>query len=247
MYIVAICDDEVELGTELEKALSSILKKLKVEFEIDVYITGEGICEAIRSGAYYDLIFLDINFAVSEFSGIEVGEFIRDSCQNNRSAIVYMSWEKNYAMQLFKIRPMDFLIKPLNNDEIESTVKTFLRLSSDWSKDFTYRRGNFTSKLQVKEIMYFESQKKKIIIHLAQGGREEFFGSLKKVYKEQLERLDFLFVSNLFAVNFDYITSMNYKELFVTENPMAIPISPKKREWIREKYFEMVKRREKSV
>ena len=247
MYTIAICDDETKLGKELEEALCGAFEKLNIECEIDVYLTGEEICEKIRVGLHYDLIFLDINFGNSDFSGINVGEFIRDSCQNNKTSIVYMSWEKSYALKLFKIRPLDFLIKPLNNDEIENTVKTFLRLSKDWSKDFTYKKGHFTWRVQVADIMYFESQKRKVVIHLAQGGREEFNGSLKKTYKEQLEGLDFLFVSNSFVVNYDYITSINYKALFVRDNPNPIPISQKNRNETREKYLEIVKRRGKSV
>lgn len=247
MHTIAICDDEVVLGVELEEILRDIFKELNAEGEIDIYHTGEEICERIRVGAHYDLIFLDINFANSDFSGINVGEFIRDSCQNNRTSIVYMSWEKGYALELFKIRPMDFLIKPLNKEEVENAVRTFLRLSKDWSKDFTYKRGYLTFRQQVKEMMYLEGQNRKIIIHLAQGGREEFDGSLKKAYKEQLEGMNFLMVSSSFLVNFDYITSINYKELFVNNNPTPLLISPNRREKVREKYFEIMKRQGKNV
>jgi len=247
VYTIAICDDEVKLGAELEEALGGIFEKLKLECEIDVYHTGEELCEGIRVGSHYDLIFLDINFANSEFSGINVGEFIRDSCQDNRTSIVYMSWNKGYALELFKIRPMDFLIKPLSDDEIEDTVRTFLLLSKDWSKDFVYKKGHFTYRVQVADIMYFESQKRKVKIHLVQGRKEEFEGSLKKTYKEQLEGLDFLFVNPSFVVNYDYITSINYKELFIKDNPNPISISQIRRNETREKYIEIVKRRGKSV
>ena len=247
MYKVAICDDEVELGIELEETLLGIFKKLKAEGEIDVFLTGEKICEAIRGGAFYHLIFLDINFAKSDFSGINVGEFVRDSCQNNRTAIVYMSWEKSYALQLFKIRPMDFLIKPLDNDGVENAVRTFLRLSKDWSKDFTYNKGSFTFKRQVKEIVCLEKRNRKIIIHLAQGGREEFNGSLKRIYKEQLEELDFLFVNAHFVINFDYVTSLGYKEIFVEDKATSISIDYRKKERVKERYFEIVKRRGKKA
>ena len=247
MYKVAICDDEVKLGVDLEETLSCIFKKLKTACEIDVYLTGEEICEGIKGGLFYDLIFLDINFAKSNFSGIAVGEFIRESWQNNKSSIVYMSWDKNYAMELFKIRPLDFLIKPLDNNKVESTVKTFLQLSRDWERDFIFKKGHSTFKVRLNDIMYLESQNRKIIINLTQGRQEEFYGSLKRTYEEQLDGLDFIFVNASYIVNYDYISSINYKELFVKDNPMPVSISQKRREEIREMYFGILKRRGKSI
>jgi len=247
MYKIAICDDEVGLGTELEEILLGLFKKLNIGCEIDIYPTGEEICEGIRVGLHYDLIFLDINFAESDFSGINVGKFIRLSCQNNRTSIVYMSWDKSYALELFKIRPMDFLIKPLSEDKMEEIVRTFLLLSKDWSKDFVYKKDHFTLRVQVKDIVYFERQNKKIVIHLVSGEKEEFYDSLRKIYKEQLEGLDFLFVNSSLVLNCDYIASIDYKEIFVKDNPNPIPISQMRRSKIRERYIEIVKRRGKKM
>ena len=247
MYKIAICDDEVGLGTELEETLLGLFKGLNIDCEIDIYLTGEEICEGIRVGLHYDLIFLDINFAESDFSGINVGKFIRLSCQDNRTSIVYMSWDKSYALELFKIRPMDFLIKPLGEDKIEETIRTFLLLSKDWSKDFVYKKDHFTLRVQMKDIVYFESQNKKIMIHLVSGEKEEFYGSLKKIYKEQLEGLDFLFVSASLVVNCDYIASIDYKEIFLKDNSDPISISQIRRSKVRERYIEIIKRQGKSV
>ena len=241
MYKIAICDDEVGLGTELEELLLGLFQRSNKNCEIDVYLTGEEICEGIRVGLHYDLIFLDINFAESDFSGINVGKFIRLSCHNNRTSIVYMSWDESYAMDLFKIRPMDFLIKPLNEGKIEETVRTFLLLSKDWSKDFIYKKDHFTLRVQVKDIVYFERQKKKIVIHLVSGEKEEFYDSLKKIYKEQLEGLGFLSVSSSLIVNCDYIASIDYKEIFLKDNPSPISIGQMRRSKVRERYIEIVK------
>jgi len=36
-----------------------------------------------------------------------------------------------------------------------------------------------------------------MILHLADGRKEEFYGSLKNEYEEQLKKFDFLFFSNV--------------------------------------------------
>ncbi|MCL2255155.1 MAG: DNA-binding response regulator, partial [Lachnospiraceae bacterium] len=92
MVVVAICDDEIDLGAELERTLIEIFTKLNVKYEIEVFLTGEELCRRMESGSRYDLIFLDIEFAKSEINGVEVGRLIREAQQNHIVSIVYISW-----------------------------------------------------------------------------------------------------------------------------------------------------------
>ena len=118
MLNIAICDDEQKIGAELEAALIDIFGKLHIEHEIEVYLAGEALYRKMEAGTHYDLIFLDIEFTKNEINGVEVGRLIREAHQNNIVSIVYISWEKKYSMQLFSIRPLNFLIKPLEYEEI---------------------------------------------------------------------------------------------------------------------------------
>ena len=106
---VAICDDEKRLCAELENALVNMLGKQNIKCEIDVYFTGEELCTKMEDGAHYDLIFLNIEFAKNATKGVEVGRLIREAYRNDLISIVYISWEMKYSMQLFDIRPLNFL------------------------------------------------------------------------------------------------------------------------------------------
>jgi len=158
-------------------------------------------------------------------------------------SIVYISWEKKYAMQLFEIRPMDFLIKPLEYEKVEQTARTYLKIAGLWSGEFTYKKGHNTCKVQAKNIIYLESSDRKLILHLADGRKEEFYGVLKEAYNEQLHRFDFLFIHASYVVNYDYITAVKYNQLLLTESQISLPISPNRRSEAREKYYEIMKKR----
>ena len=243
MVMVAICDDEIKIGADLERALIDIFVRLNIKYEIDMFFCGTELNRHLEAGSHYDLIFLDIEFAKEEINGIEVGRLIRDAHQNNTVSIVYISWEKRYAMQLFAIRPMDFLLKPLAHDKIEHIVKTYLKIAGLCAGVFTYKRGHDTFKVQAREIIYVESRDRKLIIHLTGSRKEEFYGSLKEVYAEQLKRFDFLFIHASYIVNYEYITSMKYNQLFLMDNTAPLPISQNKRNEVRESYYEIMKRR----
>ena len=240
---IAICDDEKSVSAELECALLDILGKQNIKYEIDVYHTGEELCTQIESGTHYDVIFLDIEFAKNAINGVEVGRLIREAYRKDLTSIVYISWEMKYSMQLFDIRPLNFLIKPLDMDKVRSVVKTFLSMSSGWSQFFSYKVGHSTYKVPIKDIVYLENEKRKVIIHLANGSIEEFYGTLNQVYQEQLQGLDFLFIHTSYMVNFDYIKAVKYREVVLTTGNLPLPISRAKRSEIREVYCAIADKR----
>jgi DNA-binding LytR/AlgR family response regulator len=243
MVMVAICDDDITLGSELERALIDIFNKMQVKHDIEIFINGEELCRHMEAGSHYDLIFLDIEFAKNEINGVEVGRLIREAQQNDLVSIVYISRVKNYAFQLFEVRPLNFLIKPLENDVIEKTIRTYLKIAGLWSGEFSYSIGRDTFKAKVKDILYLESFNKKLILYFSDGRTVEFYGSLKEVYGEQLKKFDFLFIHASYVVNFDYISTISYNQLFLANSATPLPISQGRRNEVREQYCEIMKRR----
>ena len=243
MVLIAICDDEITIGAELERTLMEVFAQQKVECEIDVFFAGDDLCRKMEAGAHYDLIFLDIEFAENETNGVEVGRLIRDTHQDHLASIVYISWEKKYALDLFDIQPFNFLIKPLERGEIEEVIIKYLKISRLWDGNFTYKKGHNTFKVQMKDVIYLESRDRKLILHLAGGKKEEFYGALKEIYNEQLQKFDFLFIHSAYAVNYDYVTTVKYNQLFLAGSETSLPISPNRKNEVRQRYMEIMKRR----
>ncbi|MCL1917941.1 MAG: LytTR family DNA-binding domain-containing protein [Peptococcaceae bacterium] len=239
----AICDDEKGISANLENALVKILGKLNIRYEIDIYFTGEELCSKMEDGAHYDLIFLDIEFAKNAINGVEAGRLIREHYQNDMVSIVYISWEMKYSMHLFDIRPLHFLLKPLDYAKVEQVIKTYMKLARLWSGDFTYKAGRDIYKVQIKDIIYLESIKRKVILHLADGRKEEFYGTLKEVWQDQLQRFDFIFIHASYVVNYDYIAAIKYNELVLSHGAAILPISQHKRKDVRESYYAITEKR----
>lgn len=42
--------------------------------------------------------------------------------------IVYISGKSEYALELFDINPLNFLVKPLNYEKIEKVINKYLKL-----------------------------------------------------------------------------------------------------------------------
>jgi len=239
---IAICDDEKKQTAELEKTLISILDNQTLDYEISIFHTGEALCKSMENGMVYHLIFLDIAFAKGAINGVEVGKLIRNTYRNNLVSIVYMSWEMQYSMQLFEIRPFNFLIKPLDPSRIKDVVLTYLQIAETRRGDFTYKIGHSTCKTQAKDIVYFKSQGRKVIMFLADGSNVEFYGNLKGVY-QQLQLYDFISIHASYLVNYDYIAGMTADKLALTTGMESLPISKTKSMDVREAYVAIMDKR----
>jgi len=246
MIKIAVCDDEKQTTAELEHILTDILGGMNLDHEIACFLSGNELCHTLETGVRYDLIFLDIEFSKNEINGVEAGRLIREAHHDNTASIVYISWAKRYAMQLFQIRPLDFLIKPLSREKIEKTIKTYIKiaaLSAGGKGEITYKKGHATHNVRIRDIIYLEARDRKVIIHRSDGTEDDFYGALKDVYEEQLKENDFLFIHASYAVNYDYVTVVKYNAFHVVGSLAPLPVSRNRKDEVREQYSAIMKRR----
>jgi len=238
MQLFAICDDEKNICSQLEATLINILDKLNLPYEIDVFQTGFELYEKLKQGYSYDLLFLDVGLVKDKLNGIQLGYAIRDLRENNSIPICFISWEPAHALDLFDIQPINFLIKPLSEVKIEKTIKKVIKQLPKQSPTLSYKISHQFYKCPLKNILYLESQGRKIIIHLTDGTTEEFYGKLKDIYTSQLEVQDFLYIHASYTVNPLHVKKFQYEEIIMT-NGKELPISQARRAKIRERTMEM--------
>ena len=87
------------------------------------------------------------------YNGVEVGKIIRERHKNNITQIVYITACDGYDRQLFQIRSMGFLEKSLKNNDIISTVETYIRLYSGMDNMFSFTYNRKKIKITYKEII----------------------------------------------------------------------------------------------
>ena len=54
MIMAAICDDENNVCSAIEKMLFKAAMQLNLQIQTDVYYSGERLCERLEAGEYYD-------------------------------------------------------------------------------------------------------------------------------------------------------------------------------------------------
>ncbi|MCL2193535.1 MAG: response regulator, partial [Treponema sp.] len=138
---------------------------LRVKNEIRAFGSTDALCRELEAGVRYDLIFLDINFPKSAIDGAEAGRLIREAHNDHGVSIVYVSWEKERAVDLFETGPLDFLLKPLTLEKIEKVVKRYMaRAGSRNGESFVYKKKHMEIRARIRDIVYFESRKREVLV-----------------------------------------------------------------------------------
>ena len=106
MYCICDDDEGLMLGN-WKKCFMIMEKSIKIQMNIDIWYQGESLCRFLRENKkILDVLFLDIELLTT--NGIEVGRFIREEQENMETAIVYISANSSYAMDLFRVQPTEF-------------------------------------------------------------------------------------------------------------------------------------------
>lgn len=238
MLEIAVCDDETNICNDIEAYIDYYAENSEVTFKTEVYFSAEKLLEAYNSGKRYDLVFLDIE--MEGMSGIDYGKILRDEMDDQKTKIVYMSWQKSYAMDLFKIRPFDFLVKPLDAVAIGRTLDTAIKLIGDIDAYYIVQTRNEHIKLLQKDILYFESSNRKVTVHTSER-IIEFYGKLEDV-SMQLGSDVFWRIHKSYLIHYDHTDHFKYDAVCL-EDGTYLPISQSYRSEIRSKLEAITKRR----
>ena len=198
--IIGICDDEISTCSQLENIVIDISGNIAEEIEVYVWKNGKDFIEDISDKIRPDILFLDIE--MDGYNGIQVGEYIRKELEDMDMNIIYISSKTSYAMNLFKIHPFDFVIKPFNRDRVEKIIAELMKLRGLDKGIFLYQSHKKSYRVALGNILYFESDKKNINIIANDGIERQFREKLKNI----TEKLPYNFV----MINQSYIINVKH-------------------------------------
>lgn len=234
MFHILICDDELPACEYIGQIFSDYARKEKTEIVTETFHTGEELLRHMEENRDIDLVFLDIELPGN--NGALTGRMIREDLMDESVQIVYISSYEKYAMELFKTRPFDFLVKPLARDMIISIFEKYRRIYENERRFFEYRVGKHTEKILMSEIMYFACEKRKICIATNRKNLC-FYGNMKELHNT-LESEGFWSVHNSFIINTRYVKRFKENEIIMCDDSV-IPVSYAYKKEVRRKIMQL--------
>lgn len=234
MLNIAVCDDDIPTTGRLEMLIEKIAKQNYIDVEIEVFWDGDTLADAVAAGNSFDIIYLDIEMKRED--GISAAKRIRVFDKN--VLIIYVTSHENHMQESFAVRPFQFLVKPVNEKQMEAC---FLAAYEDINNEDFYFRYSFqrvNHKVPVRDILYFESNKRKVFI-ITQDEKLELYGKINEIESSLKNcKVSFLRVHQSFLVNYKHVKEQAY-DFVIMDNGKRISISEDRRRMISEQYCSM--------
>ncbi len=213
MIKIAVADDDLSIHEKMQLLLSRFEMNYDYDIQSEYFSSCEELADKINKGSRYDLIFLDIEF--SGMNGTEFGTMLRRKMKNYVTQIVFISSVENHAMELFRIHPIEFLIKPIKEAEFRRCMLSYMDYYGCSDTFLEYTLDNIRHRIRSSEVLYLESNRKKAIFHTKRG---EFssYGKISDIIRDDKER--FICISRGVYVNIDHIIDATAKVVRLTDD-----------------------------
>ncbi len=210
---------------EDEKPAARRLARLLAELDVQVSTMLHSVEESIewfQNNEHPELIFLDIQ--LSDGLSFEIFDVIEV-----KSAIIFTTAFDEYALQAFKLNSIDYLLKPIDDEDLEKAVKKYRdfkpekdRISVDfedikkllvnplereYKKRFTARVGQHLKIINADEVECFYSENKGTYAATIDG-RNYLLDTTLENLEEELAPKIFFRVSRKFYVNINHINDI---------------------------------------
>ena len=207
---------------EDEKPAARRLQRLLAELEIEATTMLHSVEESIewfQNNKHPDLIFLDIQ--LSDGLSFEIFDVIEI-----KSAIIFTTAYDEYALQAFKLNSIDYLLKPIDDEELSKAVKQFQEtrpqkdkvavdfedikkllvnpLEREYKKRFTAKVGQHIKIINADEVESFYSENKGTYAATTDG-RNYLLDTTLEHLENELSPKQFFRVSRKFFVNVNHI------------------------------------------
>lgn len=223
MVKIVICDCNEEFCNHMETIIEKAFEKFNEKVEIHFFSSGKKLLEYDQ---LYSLNFIFLNTELEDINGIELGKIIRDKNYNGIE-LVYISSIELYCVELFYIRPLYYFVKPINLEMVEDLLHKYFTFHNK-ELFFKFTNNHVSYKVLLKDILFFESRRKKINIIL-QNNSYSFYGKLSEI-RDELH--SFISIHKSYLVNNSHIKE--YKSgLIKLDNDILLPVSQQNRKEVR--------------
>ena len=226
---IVVLDDHLIITEGIDKMIINSCHDLKIsEPNIFNFTTSQDFISWFNEqNIDIDVCFLDLDLN-SEINGLDIAKIVKS--KNYHTLLVFITSFENYFTKMVQLEPFRFLDKPFNYEEFHKIfVDIYKRIVlKNFEKDCSYRFKNngITFSINLKDVIYISSYKRKIIMLNTRNEYIDFYGKLDAVEIEVNSLTDkFIRINKSYLFNKDYIDVIGKNS--ITVQGVVYQISPK--------------------
>jgi DNA-binding LytR/AlgR family response regulator len=221
MIKIAICDDESKMRVELHDYTLQLVHDYVDSVNISIFENGQQLLDHYPRDL--DVLLLDIQ--LGDIDGISVAKEIRKF--DTQVNIIFITSLPQFAVDGYKVRAFGYLLKPLSYPDFVMELQELLeRVVDARESKLVIKSGTELIPLTISEIIYAETQGRKLLIHTDNGNYENT-SSLASL-EEALAPHRFVRCHTAFLINSDRVQKIMSTSLLLTTGE-KIPISKHRR------------------
>ncbi len=149
--------------------------------------------------------------------------------ENHDCLICYYADKDTNLLPYLKSRPIAFALLSDSDEKLTETICKLIAEAQNDTGIFNYSTKRTQFAVPIKNIVYFESDMKYVIIHYYDGNEDRFFGKLRdiveKIHADSLAAR-FVRIHKSFYVNADYLIKMDKaSRTIVLRDHTVLPVS----------------------
>ena len=234
---VIIIEDEKPSARRLQR----MLHHLDIEAEVMLHSVEESI-DWFQNNEHPDLIFLDIQ--LSDGLSFEIFESI-----DIQSAVIFTTAYEQYAVKAFKVSAVDYLLKPIDIEELKNTVQRIEQeMTQAWKQALERFKEEANKKLVIphqtgitfleeNEIVCLEANRNYTEIH-TKSDKKILVAKTLGDFEELLTTSSFFRAHRSFIINLQALEQWVNKEggYLLMSNQLRVPLARNRRE----RFFKLI-------
>lgn len=201
---IAVCDDEKAIRDDLARLVETELPSPK----IGVFSSGEAL---LSDAGVYDIVLLDIEMPGE--NGLETAKEIRG--RSRETVIIFITGYEAYMQDAFDVQAFHYLLKPVREEKLREVLsraaKEIARVKSDAERHILLKSSGMSRKILLDDIIFLESNNKKVIVHLSDGAVLESYKKMDDM--EQVLGSAFFRCHRGYIINLKHIVSYTASEV----------------------------------
>lgn len=195
---IAICDDEKQ---ERQLIIDWLQQENISKFDIYEYGSADDLLRAIQGGRNFNLIYLDIEMP-GDHNGLEAARILAQ--EHDPAMLVFITSYREFINQGYKVSAMDFLTKPLNEEEFRETFQR-CRQKYDAQHYLLFEKRDDVLQIMASDILVVTARRNYVEITY-RGGEEPFeYRSTMAEMERLLSDKGFFRCHNSYIINLAYL------------------------------------------
>lgn len=232
-FLVAVCDDMQTDREEIAGLVEVYYRNENIDCAVKTYESGEALLKAIESGEKFHLLILDV--MMDNLDGIGLASLLRK--QRNDTAIVFVSINREMALQGYEVSAIRYLSKPIHVEKLNEALSFCYQIFQE-SREIMMPTVQGLRRIAPMDILYIEAGGRGTKVVLS---NEQVDTSLRIFEQEDmLSGKQFLLCHRAFLVNLAAVRYIRRYELELTDGTV-IPVSKHRFSYVNEKFMDYLK------